>query len=117
MSIVSKNSKQSFYDEDGVRVLIDESTQLLPIVGNFNVLDDVNAYSVYQKDDKLLLKAILVCHNLRELYMGNSKYGNNVFCLASDLPKDKRDEYISEIITLKDVPEYLESVPKSYNHR
>lgn len=101
--------KQFFIDSNNNKIEINEDTLLLPIVGNFLPDDEINAYRVIIRDNKLFLSPILVCINCHwaDLFSGNTRYGNNVFCLASDIPKDKIDDYLEDMITLKEAYEYL----------
>ena len=46
------------------------------------------------------------CH-WSELFTGQTKYKNNVFCLVSDLDPESIDNFVDKIITLEQVPEYL----------
>ncbi len=99
------------YDNDDVKVVINEKTYVLPIVNNLLPSDDVTPYTVLFNNGNYVLVPILI--SLRNhwsfLYAGGTKYGKNVFCLASELPKEKLEEHISEVIMVKDVPRYLQA--------
>lgn len=100
---------QYVVDNDGTKVRVTENTFLLPIVGNFLPTDGVNAFTVKNVNGKLELVPIIVCVNCHwaELFTGQTKYKNNVFCLASDLEPETLNNFVDKIITLKQVPEYL----------
>lgn len=102
---------QYVVDNDGTKVRVTEDTYLLPIVGNFLPSDGVNAYTVKKVEGRLELIPIIVCVNCHwaELFTGQTKYKNNVFCLVSDLEPRAINNTIDKIITLKQVPEYLEN--------
>lgn len=97
------------YDNNKVKVVINENTYVLPIVGNLLPSDDVTPYTVLFNNGNYVLVPILI--SLRNhwslIYTGGTRYGNNVFCLASELPKEKLEEHADEIIMVKDVPNYL----------
>ena len=101
--------KMYVYDNDRTKVLVTESTPLMPIVGNFLPSDGVNAYTVKITNGKYKLVPILICVSCHwsDLFSGNTKYGENVFCLASDLPRELLEKHIEEIITLGEVPKFL----------
>ncbi len=105
----SFNGKMYVYDDDRTKVLVTESTPLMPIVGNFLPSDGVNAYTVKITNGKYKLMPILICVSCHwaDLFSGNTKYGENVFCLASDLPRELLEKHIEEIITLGEVPKFL----------
>lgn len=96
-------------DNFGTKVRVTPKTYLLPVVGNFLPSDGVGAYTVRKLNDKLELVPIIVCVNCHwaELFTGQTKYKNNVFCLVSDLDPESIDKYLDQIITLDKVPEYL----------
>lgn len=102
-------SPNSVLDSEEVLVYVKDSTLLLPIVGNLLPTDGTPAYTVVLKNESLLLKPIVVCWNCHwsELFTGQTEYENNVFCLVSDLTSDQRQEFLDDIITLGDVPEFL----------
>lgn len=100
-SVYATNEKLKFH--------LTDDTLLLPIVDNFLPYDGINAYTIIEKDGSPQLKAILVnydCH-WSELYTGETKYGNNVFCLAQDLPKDVQEKFAECFITLSQALDYL----------
>jgi len=101
--------KYAIYDNDNVKIYLQKSTELLPIVGNLLPSDGTNAYTVVKTKDGLDLRQILICWNCHwaDLFTGNTKYGENVFCLASDLNDEQRIRFADDIITLEDVPEFL----------
>ena len=96
-------------DNFGTNVRVSPKTYLLPIVGNFLPSDGVNAFTVKNVNGKLELIPIIVCVNCHwsELFTGQTKYKNNVFCLVSDLDPESIDNFVDKIITLEQVPEYL----------
>lgn len=106
-----KIEKDSEYviDNFGTKVRVSPQTYLLPVVGNFLPSDGVNAFTVKNVDGKLELIPIVVCVNCHwsELFTGQTKYKNNVFCLVSDLDADSIERFVDKIITLEKVPEYL----------
>lgn len=106
-----KIEKDSEYviDNFGTKVRVSPQTYLLPVVGNFLPSDGVNAFTVKNIDGKLELIPIVVCVNCHwsELFTGQTKYKNNVFCLVSDLDADSIERFVDKIITLEKVPEYL----------
>jgi hypothetical protein len=110
-----KNIKDNhLYDEEQVKIYVTNNTQLLPIVGNFLPSDDIHAYTVVEENGKLKLKPILICWNCHwsELFAGITKYGENVFCLVSDLTKEQQQFFNNKIISLIEVPDYLEQSSK-----
>lgn len=96
-------------DNFGTKVRVSPKTYLLPIVGNFLPSDGVNAFTVKNVNGKLELIPIIVCVNCHwsELFTGQTKYKNNVFCLVSDLDPESIDNFVDKIITLEQVPEYI----------
>ena len=96
-------------DNFGTKVRVSPKTYLLPIVGNFLPSDGVNAFTVKNVNGKLELIPIIVCVNCHwsELFTGQTKYKNNVFCLVSDLDPESIDNFVDKIITLEQAPEYL----------
>lgn len=108
-SVQIDHGKQYVIDENDTKIYIGDNTPLLPIVGNFLPSDGLNAYTVKNKNDKLILVPILICYNCHwaDLFSGNTKYGNNVFCLVSDLPREKIEDYADSVLMLKDVPAFL----------
>ena len=84
-------------------------TQIPQISRNFLPSDGVNAYTVKITNGKYKLVPILICVSCHwaDLFSGNTKYGENVFCLASDLPRELLEKHIEEIITLGEVPKFL----------
>lgn len=105
-----KTSSIDMLDGSEVKLRIDRETPILPIVGNFLPRDGVNAYTVTNKDGSIDLKPIIICWGCHwsELFTGSTKYGHNVFCLASDLNEAQIANFIDDIIPLKDAPKYLE---------
>ena len=106
-----KKSENNIYSEEGTKVYVTEDTPVLPIVGNFLPSDGVNAYTaVYKEDGSLGLEPILVCWNCHwaDLFTGNTKYGENVFCLVSDLPIDVIERARNYIIPLSEAPNIVE---------
>lgn len=104
-----KNNVRYVYDKNNIKVRINENTPILPIVGNILPSDDVHAYTIRKKDGIYTLIPIVICIDCHwsDLFSGRTKYGKNVFCLASDLSKDILEEHIAEIITLKDASNFL----------
>lgn len=98
------------YNSEGVKVVINENTLLLPIVGNLLPSGDITPYTVLYDSENFTLVPILISlrNHWSDLYLGKTRYKNNVFCLASELSKEKVEEHISEIIMVKDVPAYLQ---------
>lgn len=107
---IEKNSKYVL-DRFNTKVKITPQTYLLPIVGNFLPNDGVNAFTVKNINGKLELVPIIVCVNCHwsELFTGQTKYKNNVFCLLSDLDSESINNFIDKIITLEQVPNYLKN--------
>lgn len=109
----NKNMKKdSFLDSDGVLIYVSKDIELLPIVGNFLPNDGVNAYTIVcSKETGYIpkLKPIIVCWNCHwsELFTGQTTYGNNVFCLASELTDEQRKIFIKDIITLENASKAL----------
>ena len=101
---------KSFYDNEKVLIYVKDDTELLPIVGNLLPNDGVPAFTVITEEDKLKLEPIIVCWNCHwsELFSGITRYGMNVFCLASDLSPEQREVFARDIIKLSDVPDFLE---------
>lgn len=105
----SKVTKDRVLDAYNVSVYVDESTMLLPVVGNILPSDSTCAYTVKFVNGMPTLQTILVCWGCHwsELFTGQTKYGNNVFCLASDLTPEVRAQYLDEMIPLGQVQEFL----------
>lgn len=108
-SRASNSKKQNIFDSEEVLIYVTPNTPILPVVGNILPSDGTNAYTVIMKDGTLKLKPILICWNCHwsELFTGATTYKNNVFCLASELSPEQRQQYLDEIILLKDVPGFL----------
>lgn len=108
----AKDNQDNVWDVDAVRVLVNDDTPLLPVVGRLLPSDGTYAYTVIEKNGALRLQSILVCWGCHwsDLFTGRTKYGNNVFCLASDLSTEQIKEYVDDIILLKDAPDYLSSL-------
>ena len=107
---LDKSPKQSAYaTQENVKLHITDNTLLLPIVDNFLPYDGINAYTVIEKNGKPYLKSIVIgiTFHWSELYTGQSKYGNNVFCLAQDIPKELQEKYADCFIKLSDALTYL----------
>lgn len=104
-----KTHIKDVYDTNKVKVYISRETELLQVVNKILPSDGTHAYTVVWKDDKLDLKPIVVCWNCHwsDLFSGNSEFGDNVFCLASDLPTMQREAFKEDIITLEQVPELI----------
>ncbi len=110
LSKIYFNRKGAYtYNSEKVKVVINENTLLLPIVGNLLPSGDITPYTVLFNNGKFTLVPILISlrNHWSDLYSGKTRYGNNVFCLASDLDKEKVEEHLNEIITVKEVPKYL----------
>lgn len=110
----SKNSKfrEGYYSSgEDTRIYINGDSLILPIIENFLPSDGINAYTVVYDDEDIYLKPILICFDCHwsDLFTGNTKYGNNVFCLAADLSYDLKTRFIDDFIRLKDAPSYLEN--------
>ena len=106
-----KTNDYNIYTEEDTKVFVNGNTPVLPIVGNFLPSDGINAYTaVYKEDGTLTLEAILVnwnCH-WSDLFSGETKYGDNVFCLASDLPVEVIERFADDIIPLSAVPDLID---------
>lgn len=114
----AKNDKGiGVIDAEKVLIYVTPNTPLLPVVGNILPSDGTHAYTVEIEDDDLKLKPILICWGCHwsELFTGQTRYKNNVFCLASELSEELLQAYIDDIILLKDVPEYLSQLESSPN--
>lgn len=100
---------QGFYDSHDVRIFIDQDTLVLPVVGKVLATDGTPAFTVVEEDNTLIIKPILVCWNCHwsDLFAGNTKYGNNVFCMFSDLSENQKEIFKGEAITVGELPEYL----------
>jgi hypothetical protein len=105
----SLGKKINIYDNDEVVIYVNKGTLLLPVVGNLLPNDGTNAYTVDWSSGEPNLKPILICWGCHwsELFTGQTKYKNNVFCLASDLSPEQREYFIDDIITLEDTREFL----------
>lgn len=103
--------RQEFLDKEDVRIFLNENTEILPIVGNLLPSDGVYAFTITIKNDLITLKPILICGNCHwsDLFAGNTIFGKNVFCLATDLSKEQREYFKEEIIELKDALDFLEN--------
>lgn len=101
--------KNNIIDSQEVKIFVTPDTLLFPIVGNLLPTDGTYAYTVVMENDKLRIKPIDVCWNCHwsELFTGQSDYGNNVFCLVSELSKEQMVQFLDDIIRLRDVPEFL----------
>ena len=111
-NVAKKTSIQSAYaTQEKVKLHITGNTLLLPVVDNFLPYDGINAYTVIEKNGKPYLKEFLVGWDFHwsELYIGQTKYGNNVFCLAQDIPKEIQEKYADSFIKLSDALTYLEN--------
>jgi len=104
-----EKGNQYVLDNEGTKVRVSKKTYLLPVVGNFLPSDGVSAYTVRKVGEQLELVPIIVCVNCHwsELFTGQTKYKNNVFCLASDLDPEVINNFVDKVITLEQVPEYL----------
>lgn len=99
-------------DKDNVLVYVNDQTPLLPAM-NHSVSDEIPVFTVERQSDVLVLSPILTCRGKSKgLFTGETEYGANVFVLASDLSKDVLERYIDDIISLEEVPAYIESVKK-----
>lgn len=111
LSEIYFNRKGAYtFNSEGVKVVINEKTLLLPIVGNLLPSGDITPYTVLYDNGNFTLVPILISlrNHWSDLYLGKTRYGNNVFCLASELSKEKIEEHLSEIIMVKEVPTYLQ---------
>lgn len=104
-------NKNRIIDSDDVTIFVKEDTPILPVVGNLLPSDGTHAYTVIFKDGKPSLKPIVICWDCHwsELFTGLTSYGNNVFCLASELTPEQRERFLDEIITLREAAEFLDS--------
>ncbi len=104
-----RTGSDNIIDNDKTRVYISSTTEILPIVGNILPNDGVPAFTVVMINGKPELKSILVCWGCHwsELFSGQTKYGENVFCLASDLTEEQRLRFQDDIIQIKDAPSFL----------
>ena len=106
MSKYKKNENPIIYDTEDIRVYINGDVALLPVVGNLNTMN-INLYTI--EENKLILIPIITYKgHWIELISGQTKYKENVFCLASDLTEEQRQQFANKIITLEEVPKYLE---------
>ncbi len=105
----SKKSSNDIFDNDNTKIYVSSNTKLLPVVGNILPSDGVPAFTVIMDGNRPKLKGIPVCWNCHwsELFSGTTKYGENVFCLASDLSDGQKELYKEDIITLSDTPKFL----------
>lgn len=112
--IVKSGKNSYFYDNCNTKVLINDMTLLVPVVGNILLNDEnnVGAFTVKEENGKLTLSPIIICVNCHwsDLYTGQTKYGNNVFCLLSDLDINAIDRFIDKAIYLKDAFYYLKQL-------
>ena len=109
--------REGVYPQNGdARIHINDDTLLLPIVGNFLPSDGMNAYTIFRRDGVSHLEPILVCWNMHwsELFTGNTKYGNNVFCLKDDLNTALRERFESDFIRLGDASSLLDEPGKKH---
>ena len=104
-------NKNKIIDSEDVTIFVKEDTLILPVVGNILPSDGTHAYTVIFKDGVPSLKPIIICWNCHwsELFTGLTPYGNNVFCLVSELSNEQRKRFLDEIISLKEAAEFLES--------
>ena len=110
-----KERIQEFYDLDGTRIYVTDTTEIMPIVGNFSPHDGICAYTVVVRNNKITLKPILSSPHWLDIFAGNTEYGINVFCLASDLSSKQREDFQDEIIELKDALDFLEQNRRKLN--
>jgi len=104
-----RTANNDVFDNDNIKVYVSSTTEVLPIVGNILPNDGVPAFTVVMQDGKPKLKGIPVCWDCHwsELFSGQTKYGENVFCLASDLTEEQRIRFQDDIIQIKDAPSLL----------
>ncbi len=104
-----KTANYNVFDNDNIKVYVSSTTQVLPVVGNILPNDGIPAFTVILVNGKPKLQGIPVCWNCHwsELFSGQTKYGENVFCLASDLTEEQRIRFQDDIIEIKDAPAYL----------
>lgn len=114
-----EGSVYSNSEDGGIRIYVNDDLLVLPIVDKLLPSDGVNAYTVVIENGECNLKEILVCWGCHwsELFTGETKYGKNVFCLASDLSPEQREQFIDDIIRLGDVPDYLASFEKNNQNK
>ena len=103
-----KINKRTICNVENTKVYITTETKLLPVVGNL-YFRDIHLYSTKIEEGKILLIPIITYKgSWAELFTGETKYKENLFCLVSDLTDEERINFASKFILLKEVPEYLE---------
>lgn len=104
-----KNTVYGTEESGNVLVYLGDETLILPVVGNILPSDGINAYTAVYKNGKFTLESIIVCWGCHwsELFTGQTKYGNNVFCLASDLNESQLKIYENDIIKISEIGKYL----------
>ena len=97
--------QRDFVYSKGNRKNISDKTLIMPVVGKLLPQDGVQAYTAILTPSGYTLKEIIVCwpYHWSDLFTGNTKYGNNVFCLASELSDEQIEEFAEDIIPLENV--------------
>lgn len=98
------------------KIFFPQNTLILPVVQEnpedyILPSDEIRPYRAIFKNGKMTLEEIVVCFGCHwsELSTGLTKYGKNVFCIASELPTDIQEKYAHLMIQLKDIPKYINS--------
>lgn len=104
-----KEPTVGIYDNSHVKIFVDGDTLLVPVVGRLLPSDGIYAYTIKLKHGKPSLESIVVCWNCHwsDLFAGNTEFGNNVFCLFTDLSEQQQKDFYSDAIPLKDIPQFL----------
>ncbi len=104
-----KESTSGIYDNSHVKIFVDGETLLVPVVGRLLPSDGIYAYTIKLKQNKPSIEPIVVCWNCHwsDLFAGNTEFGNNVFCLFTDLSDQQRKDFYDDAIPLKDIPQFL----------
>lgn len=111
----------SFANGEQIRIPIKNDTYILPVVNNLlvgNTYEDgkdkelqrlINLYTAKKKNGYWTLELITTLIHGSELFIGETEYGMNVFCLVSDLGPEEVEKMADKIIQVKDLDDFFKT--------
>lgn len=108
----------SHKDGETMRIALNDNTYILPVVNNLlvgNTIDNkigslqriADLYTAKKRNGYWTLELITTLIHGSELFIGETEYGYNVFCMATDLTEQELSNMANEIIQIKDLDDFF----------
>ena len=108
-------------DEEHIRIPLNNSTYILPVVNNILVGNTIDAgnnsgiqrlidlYTAKKRNGYWTLELITTLIHGSELFIGETEYGMNVFCLKDDLNQSEIARHADKLIQIKDLDDFFKT--------